>query len=152
MKGKTLQNSELAECFDSWDLMLLMLRYAVTILSNQNGLKSPAKVESFKRKIANILSQVGIFDVFFACITTLFEIFPYTIFFQLSIPIRLIAAMKKDIYRKPATGMWDLLQKEINGKIGKGRNTQCLTTVSSSITNSIPKRFRREFLYRRCSR
>ncbi|KAH8549917.1 polynucleotide kinase 3 phosphatase-domain-containing protein [Umbelopsis sp. PMI_123] len=71
--------------------------YAVTILSNQNGLKSPAKVESFKRKIANILSQ-------------------------LSIPIRLIAAMKKDIYRKPATGMWDLLQKEINGKIDLGES------------------------------
>jgi bifunctional polynucleotide phosphatase/kinase len=32
--------------------------------------------------------------------------------------VRLIAAMKKDANRKPATGMWELLQKSINGKIG----------------------------------
>lgn len=38
---------------------------------------------------------------------------------QLSMSVRLIAAMKKDINRKPAKGMWELLQKSINGKIGK---------------------------------
>ncbi|KAG2173495.1 hypothetical protein INT44_007086 [Umbelopsis vinacea] len=68
--------------------------YAIAILSNQNGLNSASKVTAFKRKVATILSQ-------------------------LSISVRLIAAMKKDINRKPATGMWELLQKSVNGKIGE---------------------------------
>ena len=38
---------------------------------------------------------------------------------QLSMSVRLIAAMKKDVNRKPATGMWELLQKSFNGKIGR---------------------------------
>jgi hypothetical protein len=33
-------------------------RYAIAILSNQNGLNSSSKVGAFKRKLANILSQV----------------------------------------------------------------------------------------------
>ncbi|CAO3667035.1 unnamed protein product [Umbelopsis ramanniana] len=71
--------------------------YAIAILSNQNGLNSPSKVGAFKRKLANILSQ-------------------------LSISVRLIAAMKKDINRKPATGMWELLQKSFDGKIDLGES------------------------------
>ncbi|KAI8576798.1 hypothetical protein K450DRAFT_255004 [Umbelopsis ramanniana AG] len=71
--------------------------YAIAILSNQNGLNSASKVTAFKRKLATILSQ-------------------------LSISVRLIAAMKKDINRKPATGMWELLQKSVNGKIDLGES------------------------------
>lgn len=33
-------------------------RYAIAILSNQNGLNNAMKIKSFKRKISSILSQV----------------------------------------------------------------------------------------------
>jgi len=60
--------------------------YAIAILTNQNGLNSPKKVEGFKRKISSILSQ-------------------------LSMSVTLIAALKKDIHRKPSRAMWDLLDE-----------------------------------------
>ncbi|CAM0136906.1 unnamed protein product [Umbelopsis sp. WA50703] len=66
--------------------------YTIAILSNQNGLKSDMKIEGFKRKIRNILSQ-------------------------LSMPVMLIAALKKDVYRKPVTAMWDLLYEKVGSDI-----------------------------------
>lgn len=71
-----------------------MTSYTIAILSNQNGLNNDKRIEGFKRKIGNILSQ-------------------------LSMPVMLIAAMKKDVYRKPATAMWDLVYEKVGSNIGK---------------------------------
>ncbi|KAI8987800.1 polynucleotide kinase 3 phosphatase-domain-containing protein [Mycotypha africana] len=60
--------------------------YKLVIISNQNGLNSEKKIKSFKTKIEAILNQI-------------------------EPPILLLAAMEKDRYRKPMTGMWDWLMK-----------------------------------------
>ncbi|CAO3667039.1 unnamed protein product [Umbelopsis ramanniana] len=105
--------------------------YAIAILSNQNGLNSPSKVGAFKRKLANILSQVrGVqYDLLYQhktssmhCWARWHKLAYITPLDQLSISVRLIAAMKKDINRKPATGMWELLQKSFDGKIDLGES------------------------------
>lgn len=54
------------------------------VFSNQNGLNSDKKIKSFQFKVENILNQVNS-------------------------PVLFMAAMKKDMYRKPMTGMWDWL-------------------------------------------
>ncbi|EIE89353.1 hypothetical protein G6F46_005521 [Rhizopus delemar] len=56
--------------------------YEIVVFSNQNGLNSEKKIQSFKIKIGNILNQ-------------------------LTTPVFFMAAVAKDKYRKPMTGMWD---------------------------------------------
>lgn len=56
--------------------------FKIVIFSNQNGLNSDKKINSFKFKVESILSQVDV-------------------------PVLFLAAMKKDTFRKPMTGMWD---------------------------------------------
>ncbi|ORZ03995.1 polynucleotide kinase 3 phosphatase-domain-containing protein [Syncephalastrum racemosum] len=56
--------------------------YRLVVFSNQNGLNSDARVKAFKSKVEAVLGQ-------------------------LSVPVDLLAAMHKDIYRKPMTGMWE---------------------------------------------
>jgi hypothetical protein len=34
-------------------------------------------------------------------------------------PVMLIAALKKDVYRKPVTAMWDLLYEKVGSDIGR---------------------------------
>ncbi|OAD78705.1 hypothetical protein PHYBLDRAFT_107877, partial [Phycomyces blakesleeanus NRRL 1555(-)] len=63
--------------------------YKIVVFSNQNGLNTETRINGFKSKAAAILSQI-------------------------SIPVCIFAALHKDIYRKPSTGMWDLLEKEAN--------------------------------------
>ncbi|KAI9021725.1 polynucleotide kinase 3 phosphatase-domain-containing protein [Phycomyces nitens] len=66
--------------------------YKIVIFSNQNGLNTDTRINGFKSKAAAILSQ-------------------------LSIPVWIFAALHKDGYRKPCTGMWDLLEKEANDDV-----------------------------------
>ncbi|KAI8092988.1 polynucleotide kinase 3 phosphatase-domain-containing protein [Halteromyces radiatus] len=61
--------------------------YKIVIFSNQNGLNSEKRIRDFKIKLDTILGQ-------------------------LSMPVLLYAAMKKDQYRKPMTGMWEDMIKE----------------------------------------
>ncbi|OBZ83620.1 Bifunctional polynucleotide phosphatase/kinase [Choanephora cucurbitarum] len=61
--------------------------YRIVIFSNQNGLQSDKTKETFKLKVSDILNG-------------------------LSIPVTLMAALKKDMYRKPMTGMWDYLTQD----------------------------------------
>ncbi|KAI8336463.1 polynucleotide kinase 3 phosphatase, partial [Blakeslea trispora] len=61
--------------------------FKIVIFSNQNGLKSDKTKETFKLKVTDILNE-------------------------LAIPVTLMAALKKDIYRKPMTGMWDYLTQD----------------------------------------
>ncbi|KAI8091750.1 polynucleotide kinase 3 phosphatase-domain-containing protein [Thamnidium elegans] len=56
--------------------------FKIVLFSNQNGLNSDKKINSFKYKMETILGQV-------------------------EIPVIFLAALKKDRYRKPMTGMWD---------------------------------------------
>ncbi|KAI8384401.1 polynucleotide kinase 3 phosphatase-domain-containing protein [Radiomyces spectabilis] len=63
--------------------------YKIVVFSNQNGLNSPTRIQSFKRKVEAILSQ-------------------------LSMPVWLLAAMNKDQYRKPMVAMWNWLEKQAN--------------------------------------
>ncbi|KAI8340235.1 polynucleotide kinase 3 phosphatase-domain-containing protein [Chlamydoabsidia padenii] len=63
--------------------------YKIVVFSNQNGLNNEQRIADFKRKVADIFSQ-------------------------LTVPVVLYAAMKKDQYRKPRTGMWDDMIKQHN--------------------------------------
>ncbi|KAI8073525.1 polynucleotide kinase 3 phosphatase-domain-containing protein [Gilbertella persicaria] len=65
--------------------------YNIVVFSNQNGLKSEKTTQIFKLKVEAILNQ-------------------------LNFPVLLMAALKKDKYRKPMTGMWDYItqNQEIN--------------------------------------
>lgn len=65
-------------------------RFKIVIFSNQNGLNSDKKVKGFQYKIESILRQVNS-------------------------PILVMAAMKKDKYRKPMTGMWEWLEQNNDG-------------------------------------
>ncbi|EPB85745.1 hypothetical protein HMPREF1544_07496 [Mucor circinelloides 1006PhL] len=64
--------------------------FKIVIFSNQNGLNSDKKVKGFQYKIESILRQVNS-------------------------PILVMAAMKKDKYRKPMTGMWEWLEQNNDG-------------------------------------
>ncbi|KAI7902980.1 polynucleotide kinase 3 phosphatase-domain-containing protein [Cokeromyces recurvatus] len=68
--------------------------YQIVILSNQNGLRKFNMINDFKYKMENILSQVNS-------------------------PILFMAALEKDMYRKPMTGMWDWLNTHIYTNIDK---------------------------------
>lgn len=57
------------------------------IFSNQNGLNNDNKIKGFQYKIETILKQI-------------------------ESPILFMAAMKKDRFRKPLTGMWDWFVNE----------------------------------------
>jgi bifunctional polynucleotide phosphatase/kinase len=57
--------------------------FKIVVFSNQNGLRSDGQINSFKRKVEKILSGVN------------------------DTPIVFLAAMKKNMFRKPMTGMWD---------------------------------------------
>ncbi|KAF1804956.1 polynucleotide kinase 3 phosphatase-domain-containing protein [Mucor lusitanicus] len=59
--------------------------FKIVIFSNQNGLNNDNKIKGFQRKIESILRQVDS-------------------------PVLVMAAMKKDKYRKPMTGMWEWLE------------------------------------------
>ncbi|KAJ7103101.1 polynucleotide kinase 3 phosphatase-domain-containing protein [Mycena belliarum] len=61
--------------------------YAIVLISNQGGLKSPVQKKAWKEKIALIADALP------------------------GIPFRLFAATAKDNYRKPMIGMWDALEK-----------------------------------------
>ncbi|KAI8638071.1 polynucleotide kinase 3 phosphatase-domain-containing protein [Parasitella parasitica] len=65
--------------------------YKIVIFSNQNGLNSDKKTKGFQFKIEAILNQV-------------------------SSPVLVMAATKKDKYRKPMTGMWEWLEQN-NGDV-----------------------------------
>ncbi|KAI9478544.1 MAG: polynucleotide kinase 3 phosphatase-domain-containing protein [Benjaminiella poitrasii] len=71
--------------------------YQIVILSNQNGLRKYNMINDFKFKIENILSQVNS-------------------------PIFFMAALEKDIYRKPMTGMWDWLNTNMYTNIDKAQS------------------------------
>ncbi|KAL9559163.1 hypothetical protein MBANPS3_000567 [Mucor bainieri] len=59
--------------------------FKIVIFSNQNGLNSDNKIKGFQHKIESMLKQI-------------------------SSPVLVMAAMKKDKYRKPMTGMWEWLE------------------------------------------
>ncbi|KAI7850069.1 polynucleotide kinase 3 phosphatase [Circinella umbellata] len=61
--------------------------YKIVIFSNQNGLNSSQRVKSFRTKVENIINQLGVSIVF-------------------------LAALEKDKYRKPMTGMWDWIEND----------------------------------------
>ncbi|KAJ7651459.1 polynucleotide kinase 3 phosphatase-domain-containing protein [Mycena polygramma] len=61
--------------------------YAIVLISNQAGLKSPERVKEFKDKMALISSAIP------------------------DLPFLFFAATAKDNYRKPMTGMWEELEK-----------------------------------------
>ncbi|CAO3590169.1 unnamed protein product [Absidia cylindrospora] len=66
--------------------------YKIVIFSNQNGLNSAQRIAEFKTKVSDIFDEIPV-------------------------PVLLYAAMKKDRYRKPMTGMWDDMIKEHNDGI-----------------------------------
>ncbi|XP_014467773.1 PREDICTED: uncharacterized protein F21D5.5 [Dinoponera quadriceps] len=67
--------------------------YKIVIFTNQAGLASgKVKINDFKLKIENIVQKIGI-------------------------PIQVFIAVGRSIYRKPALGMWEALEKEKNGGI-----------------------------------
>ncbi|ORE22647.1 PNK3P-domain-containing protein [Rhizopus microsporus] len=68
--------------------------YEIVVFSNQNGLNSDKKIKSFKIKIENILNQ-------------------------LSPPVFFMAALAKDKYRKPMTGMWHWFVQQHDQEIDK---------------------------------
>jgi len=63
--------------------------FKFVIFTNQNGIKKPDDAASFKRKIGLIASQMGI-------------------------PCLVLVATKKDAYRKPMTGGWDVSVQQFN--------------------------------------
>ncbi|KAL0104951.1 hypothetical protein PUN28_016531 [Cardiocondyla obscurior] len=67
--------------------------YKIVIFTNQAGLsKGKVKIKDFKFKIEKIVQRIGV-------------------------PIQVYIAVGSSIYRKPAIGMWELLEKEKNGGI-----------------------------------
>lgn len=63
--------------------------YAIAIISNQNGLdQGKSDVSLFQKKIDVIIDTLGV-------------------------PVDFICSMKHDIFRKPRTGMWDLLYERL---------------------------------------
>ncbi|KAF7302998.1 hypothetical protein MKEN_01262700 [Mycena kentingensis (nom. inval.)] len=62
--------------------------YAVVLVTNQAGLKTPKMQEDWKKKIGSVVKAMG------------------------DVPFRLYAATKKDNYRKPLIGMWEELEKQ----------------------------------------
>ncbi|CEP17777.1 hypothetical protein [Parasitella parasitica] len=70
--------------------------YRIVIFSNQNGLNSDKKTKGFQFKIESILNQV-------------------------SSPVLVMAAIQKDKYRKPMTGMWEWLEQN-NGDVSIDKN------------------------------
>ncbi|KAI9276987.1 polynucleotide kinase 3 phosphatase [Phascolomyces articulosus] len=71
--------------------------YKIVIFSNQNGLNSNQKIKSFKTKVENISNQLGVSIVF-------------------------LAALEKDRYRKPMTGMWEWIENEEEVKIDREKS------------------------------
>ncbi|KAI7889401.1 polynucleotide kinase 3 phosphatase-domain-containing protein [Mucor mucedo] len=69
--------------------------FKIVVFSNQNGLNSDKKINSFKFKIETILNEVDT-------------------------PVLFMAALKKNIYRKPMTGMWDWFAENNEAHIDKG--------------------------------
>lgn len=69
-------------------------RFKIVVFSNQNGLNSDKKINSFKFKIETILGEIDT-------------------------PVLFLAALKKDIYRKPMTGMWDWFVENNGAEIDK---------------------------------
>ncbi|CAO3619613.1 unnamed protein product [Mucor fragilis] len=59
--------------------------FKIVIFSNQNGLNNDNKIKGFQHKIESMLRQIDS-------------------------PVLVMAAMKKDKYRKPMTGMWEWLE------------------------------------------
>ncbi|KAI8145050.1 polynucleotide kinase 3 phosphatase-domain-containing protein [Fennellomyces sp. T-0311] len=63
--------------------------YKIVIFSNQNGLNTSQRVQSFRHKVETITGQ-------------------------LQVPVLFLAALEKDTYRKPMTGMWEWMANEGN--------------------------------------
>ncbi|KAI9493014.1 polynucleotide kinase 3 phosphatase-domain-containing protein [Zychaea mexicana] len=66
--------------------------YKIVIFSNQNGLNSSQRVKSFQNKVEAIVGQLGL-------------------------PVVFLAALAKDRYRKPMTGMWEWVEQEGNDDV-----------------------------------
>lgn len=66
--------------------------FKIVVFSNQNGLNSDKKINSFKFKVECILNGIDT-------------------------PVLFLAAMKKDTYRKPMTSMWDWFVNNNDGVV-----------------------------------
>lgn len=75
---------KLRECYENG--------YKVVFFTNQAGLTTTKRIDSFKQKISAILTEVDV-------------------------PIQVFISLGKTIYRKPVTGMWTCLIREKNGSI-----------------------------------
>eukprot|EP00127_Corallochytrium_limacisporum_P005608 Clim_evm7s209 gene=Clim_evmTU7s209 len=81
------------------------LDYRLVIFSNQMGVaKGKTKESDVKERIANVTEALGI-------------------------PCEAIASLRRDIHRKPAPGMWDVLDKHI---LSKGDNDAKITADKES--------------------
>ncbi|KAI8997759.1 polynucleotide kinase 3 phosphatase-domain-containing protein [Pilobolus umbonatus] len=93
--GKTFAHNEHDWCWWHNSIPQIMetlyhTGYRIVLFSNQNGLNTDIKIKSFKVKIEDIVNQINI-------------------------PIIILAAMKKDKYRKPMIGMWEWLEENNDG-------------------------------------
>ncbi|KAI8875662.1 PNK3P-domain-containing protein [Backusella circina FSU 941] len=61
--------------------------FSIVIFSNQNGLKSEQRIHEFQYKVESIINGIDV-------------------------PVTVLAAMDKDHYRKPMTGMWDWIEQK----------------------------------------
>uniref|UniRef100_A0A6P7FU23 Uncharacterized protein F21D5.5 n=1 Tax=Diabrotica virgifera virgifera TaxID=50390 RepID=A0A6P7FU23_DIAVI len=100
---KTQSGARFPKDFDDWAMLFSDIpsklqklyndNFKIVFFTNQSGIgKDPSKVKGFKRKIENILKKIAL-------------------------PIQVYIALGRSKYRKPITGMWDLLKTQKNDNV-----------------------------------